>query len=265
MNAASIDQWYIHKSADGLVLEVWSRSLSTEGHASLGELRTIIDGLSLYMTQSRRSGAVTFRIIHNRSDIKANIMNVGSIKKHMALPNSMAKREVSNMHLVQNLSTPANIGSLSLPTADSDYFPIPSTDYSLRFGFFGSILRLSDLETLLKAVRAEIEVEITAHGRNARLPSIEYSKSVLGLQLWIQKMPWATLNLAWAELAIVVEGLWLYIVDDKHDHETFIDVINHVLNRQIAFGSIGKAHIPLVSLTETVSRGLAVPASRQTS
>ena len=261
MNAASIDRWFIHESADGIVLEVWSRSLSTEGYASLGELRTIIDGLSLYILQSRRSGEVAFQVINNRSDTKAYVMNIGSIKKHLALPNSMAKREVSNLHLVQNLSTPANIGSLSVPTADSDYFPIPSTDYSLRFGFFGPHLRLLDLETLLKAVRAEIEVEITAHGRNARLPSIEYSKSVLGLRLWIQKMPWSTLNLAWAELAIVVEGLWLYIIDDKHDHETFIDVINHVLNRQIAFGWIGKARMPLMSLTGTVSRGLEVRAS----
>ena len=265
VNATSIDRWYTHKLADGFVLEVWSRSLSKEGYASLGELRTVIDGLSMYMLQSRRSGVVAFQVIHNQSDTEANVMNIGSIKKHMALPNFMAKREASNLHLVQNLSTSANTGSLSLPTADSDYFPIPSTDYSLHFGFFGSDLRLSDLQTLLKAVRAEIEVEITAHGRNARLASVEYSKSVLGLQLWIQKMPWGTLNLAWAELAIVVEGLWLYIIDDKHDHETFIDVINHVLNRQIAFGWIGKAHTPLVSSTGGVSRGVGVPASRQTS
>ena len=265
VNAASIDRWYTHNSADGLVLEVWSRSLSTEGCASLGELRTVIDGLSLYMLQGRRSGAVAFQVIHNQADTKANVMNIGSIQKNMALPNSRAKREVSKLHLVQNLSTSANNGNLSLPTSDSDNFPIPYTDYSLQFGFFGSQLHLSDLEALLKAVRAEIEDEITAHGRNARLPSIEYSKSVLGFQLWIQKMPWDTLNLAWAELAIVVEGLWLYIIDDNHGRETFIDVINHVLNRQIAFGWIGKAHTPLVSLTGAVSRVLEVPASRQTS
>ena len=260
MNAASIDRWYNHRSADGFVLEVW-RSLSTEGHASLGELRTIIDGLSLYMLQGKRSRAVAFHVVHNQSDTKANVMNIGSVKKHMILPNSMAKREVSKSHLAQNLSTPASIGNVSSPTADSDYFPIPFTDYSLRFGFFGSHLHLSGLETLLRAVLAEIEDEITAHGRNARLTSIDYSKSVLGLQLWIQKMPSSTLNLAWAELAIVVEGLWLYIVDDQHDRETFIDVINQVLNKQIAFGWIGNAHTPLVSLTGAQR----VPASRQTS
>ena len=265
VNTASIDPWYTHKSADGLVLEVWSRSLSTEGCANLGELRTVIDGLSLYMLQGRQSGAVAFQVTHNQGDTTANVMNRGSIKKHMALPNSLAKREVSKLHLVQNLSTPANIGNLSLSTTDPDDFPIPYTDYSLHFGFFGSQLHLSDLETLLKAVRAEIEEEITAHGRNARLPSEEYSKSVLGFQLWIQKMPWITLDLAWAELAIVVQGLWLYIIDDNHDRETFFDVINHVLNRQIAFGWIGKAHTPLVSLTGAGSRGPGVPASRQTS
>ena len=260
-NAASIDRWYTHKSADGFVLEVWSRSLSTEGCASLGELRTVIDGLSLYMLQGRRSRAVAFQVIHNHSDTKANVMSIGSIQKHMTLPNSMAKRELSTLHLVRNLSTPANIGNLRLPSADSDYFPIPYTDYSLHFGFFGSHLHLSDLEILLEAVRAEIEGEMTAHGRNARLTSIEYSKTVLGFQLWIQKMPWGTLNLAWAELAVVVEGLWLYIIDDKHDRETFIDVINHALNRQIAFGWIGKAQIHPVSLTGAVSRRLGGPAS----
>ena len=265
MNAALTDQWYTHKSADGFVLEVWSRSLSTEGYASLGELRTVIDSLLLYMLRGRRSRAIVFQVIHNQSVTKANIMNIGSIQKHMTLPNGMAKREASELHLAQNFSTPASMRNLSLPTADSDYFPISYTDYSLRFGFFGSHLHLSNLKTLFEAVRAEIEEEITAHGRNARLPSIEYSKSAQGLQLWIKRMPWGTLNLAWAELAIIVEGLRLYIVDDKHDRETFIDVINHVLNRQIAFGWVGEAHTPLVSLTGTVSTGLGVPASRHTS
>ena len=261
VNAALIDRSYTHKSVDGFALEVWSRSLSTEGYASLGELRTVIDGLSSYMLQERRSQAITFQVIRNQGVTKANVMNTGSIKKHLALPKSTAKREVSKLHLAQNLSAPASVRNLT----DSDYFPIPYTDYSLRFGFFGSHIHLSDSETLLEAVRAEVEEEIIAHGRNARLPSIEYSKSVQGLQLWIKKMPWGTVNLAWAELAIVVEGLWLYIVDDKHDRETFIDVINHVFNRQIAFGWIGKAHTPLVSSTGAGSTGLEVPASLQVS
>ena len=265
MNAALIDRWYTHKCVDGFVLEVWSRSLSAEGYASLGELRTVLDGLSLYMLQGRGSRAIAFQVIRNQSDTKADIINIGSIQKYLALPKSTAKREVLKLDLAQNISGPASIRNLSLPAADSDYFPIPHTDYSLRFGFVGSHLHLSDLETLFKAVHAEIEEEITAHGRNARLPSIEYSKSVLGLQLWVQKMPWDILNVAWAELAIVVEGLWLYIIDHRHDRETFIDVINHILNKQIAFGWIGKAHTPLLSSTGAVSRGSGVPASRQTS
>ena len=265
IKAASIDQPYTHEFADGSVLEVRSRPLSTAGHASLGELRTVIDGLSMYILQRKRTRAVVFQVIRKQSATRANVMNIGSIKKHMALPNSMTRREVSKLHLVQNLSTPADINPLSLPIADSDDFPIPYTDYSLHFGFFGDQLHLPDLESLLTAVRAEIEEEISAHGRNARLSSIEYSKKVLGLHLWIQKLPWITLDLAWAELAIVVEGLWLYIIDDKHDRETFIDVINHVSNRQIAFGWIGKTQTPRISSTGAGSKGPEVPTSRQTS
>ena len=265
MKAASIDQSYTHESADGFVLEVWSSSLSTAGHASLSEVRTVIDGLLLYILQRKPSRAAAFQVIRNQSATRANVMNIGSIKKHMALPNSITRREVSKLHLVQNLSTLADINPLSLPTADSEDFPIPHTDYSLHFGFFGDLLHLPDLESLLTAVRAEIEEEISAHGRNARLTSIEYSKKVLGLHLWIQKLPWITLDLAWAELAIVVEGLWLYIIDDKHDRETFIDVINDVSNRQIAFGWIGKTQTPRIPLPGAVSKGPEVPTSRQTS
>ena len=186
----------------------------------------------------------------------------------MALPTSKAKRENSPLRLVQNPSTPASSGSgnnnnTSLLTVHPDGFPIPFTDYSLQFGFFGSFLHLVDLETFLTAVRNDIEEEITTHGRNARLPSLEYSKTIGGLQLWIQRMPWDTVNLAWAELAIVLEGLWLYIIDEKHDREAFMDVINHVSNRQVAFGWIGKPHVPRrdMSLTGAVSRGLEVSAS----
>ena len=58
-------------------------------------------------------------------------------------------------------------------------------------------------------------------------------------------MPWSTENLAWAQLAVILKGLWLYIVDGKHDREAFIDVIDDVSRRQIAFGWIGEPQRPL--------------------
>ena len=176
-------------------------------------------------------------------------MNVGSITQDVASPNSKVKRENPPLHMVQNpsrpaISGPANSSGLSLLMADSSEFPTPSPDYSLRFGNSGSHLHPWDLETLLGAVRDEIEEEINAHGRNAHLDSKEYLMRLAGLELWIKIMPWATINLAWAELSIIVEGLWLYFIVGKHDRETFINVINHVKAQQIAFGWIGKPHRP---------------------
>lgn len=161
-----------------------------------------------------------------------------------------------------NLSA-VNASTLSLPTADD--FPIPHSDYTLRLGNLGPHLHPWDLETLLIAVSAAIEEEIAAHGRNARLPSTQYSKDLAGLHLWMQRMPWDTVNLAWAQLAIILDGLWLYIVDGGHDREAFIDVINHVTGRQVALGWIGKPHRPLepTSSTGAVRRGLEALASRQ--
>ena len=177
------------------------------------------------------------------------------------------------MRLVQFNSSSTGTGSANDSTPslwladDAEDFPIPHTHFSLRFGFLGPYLHPWDLETLLIAVRAEIEQEISAHGRTARLPSREYSKDLGGLQLWLRIMPWDTLNLAWAELAVIVEGLWLYIVDGRHDRETFIDVINNSIGRQVAFGWVGKPPRPLEHTSSTAGsrRGLVVRASRQIS
>lgn len=272
VNAASSTRGYTYKSDDGFVLELWSRSLSPKGYASLGELRSIIDGLSLYMMQRRGSRAVQFQVVQNLGGTKVVITNTGSIKPDVALPNSRAKREVSPLRLSQDssalpISAPPSVSNLSLLMADhSNDFPIPHTQFSLRFGNLGSYLHPWDLETLLMAVGAEVEGNITAHGRDARLPSTEYSKRAVGLEFWIRKMPWDTVNLAWAEVAIVVEGLWLYIVDGRHDRETFVDVINHARVKQVALGWIGKPHFALehASSTDAIGRGPEVPASRQT-
>ena len=233
------------------MLEIWSRPASLEGCVSLNEIRTIINGLLLYMRQGRGSRVVHFQVVQDLGGSNAIIKTIGSIRQDVALREPRAKRETSPLRLIQYTSTStvassANASILSRLTVDDpDDFPIPHTPYSLRFGNLGSYLHLWDLETLLMAVQAEIEEEITTHGRNARLPSTEYSKNGAGLHLWIQNMPWETINLAWAELAIIVEGLRLYIVDERHDRETFIDVINHVIGRQVALGWIGKPHMPL--------------------
>ena len=179
--------------------------------------------------------------------------NANSLSLIQDMSEPRVKREVSPLPLIHYNSTSTTLSStnVSAPgqmTADasdnSDDFPIPHTHFTLRFGNLGSNLHPWDLETLLIAVRAEIEAEITAHGRNARLPSTGYSKSLLGLIFWIELLPWHGVNLAWAELAIVVEGLWLYIVDGRHDRETFIDIINNAISAQVAYGWIGKSHRP---------------------
>lgn len=214
---------------------------------SLSELRHLINGLSLYMMQERRHRAVQFQVIQKSRSIKAVIINLGSIRQKIALPTNKDKREVPLSSSVQSSSIlsvirPTNATVSSLRTSDD--FPIPYTDYSLIFGNLGSRLHPWDLETLLIAVSAAIDAEIVEHGRNARSPSEEYSRNLGGLQLWVQKMPWVTVNLAWAELAIIVHGLRLYIVDDRHDQEAFIDVVNHVTGTQIALAWIGKPHQP---------------------
>ena len=221
---------------------------------SLYELREVINGLSLYMMHSGRCRVLQFKVIQNMGSSKAIIANIGSIKQDLALPTTRAKREAAPLPLVQDSSTtsvtnPVNTSILSAPTADD--FPIPHSDYSLRIDLLGSPLHPWDLETLLIAASAEIGEEITVHGRNARLPSSEYTKNLAGLQLWIQRMPWATVNLAWAELAIFVDGLWEYIVDGRNDREAFIDIINHVTATQVALGWIGKPRAPPLSTSLT--------------
>ena len=194
---------------------------------------------------------------------------VNSLSLIQEMSNPAVKRESLPLRLAQYNSTSttsksANVSALGLMTVDnsdnSDDFPIPHTHLSLRFGNLGSYLHPFDLENLLIAIRAEIEAEINAHGRLARLPSTEYSKNLAGLQFWIQVLPWDMVNLTWTELAVVVEGLWLYIVDGRHDRETFIDVINNVIGRQVAFGWIGKPHRPIdhTSSTAAIRRGLKI-------
>lgn len=237
---------------------------------SLGELREVVNGLSLYMMHSGRCRKLQFKVIQKLGATKAIIAIVGSIRQAVALPTTRAKREAPPSPVVQYSSTtsvtgPVNISILSPPMAND--FPIPHSDYSLRFGNLGSHLHPWDLETLLIAVSAQIEEEITIHGRNARLLSSEYSRNLVGLQLWIQRMPWATINLAWAELAIFVDGLWEYIVDGRHDREAFIDILNHVTGTQVALGWIGKPGAPPLStsLTGAARRGLEALASREIS
>lgn len=252
------------------MLQTWSRPVFPERYLSLGEIRNVIEGLSLYMMQGGRSRAVRFQVIQNLGATKATIMNVGSIRQELALPTSRAKREVPPSPLVQyssmsSVTGPVNSSALSLPTAED--LPIPDTDYTLRLGNLGSELHPWDLETLLIAVSTAIEEEIATRGRIARLPATEYSKTLVGLQLWIQRMPWDTVNLAWAVLAIIVDGLWLYIVGGGHNREAFIDVINHVTGRQVALGWIGKPPRPLepTSSTGAVRRSLEAHTSRQIS
>ena len=230
------------------MLKIWRRSVTLEGYGSLSEVPDVVKGLSLYMMQGKRSRAVCFRSIQHLGATKAVIINIGSVGQDFASSTTGFKREVPPSPLVQYSSTssvtgPVNESTLNLPTAED--LPIPYTDYSLRLGNLGSQLHPWDLETILIAVSAVIEAEIAAHGRNARLPSSEYSMRLAGLQLWIQRMPWATVNLAWVELAIILDGLRFYIIDGRQDREAFIDVINHVTGTQLAFGWIGKPPRPL--------------------
>lgn len=201
---------------------------------------------------------------------QAMIVIIGSIRQDTALATTRAKREAPPLPLMQNSPTisvtgSANVSILSLSMAAK--FPIPHSDYSLVFGNMGSQLHPWDLETLLIAVSHEIEEEIAAHGRNARLSSSEYSKTLAGLELWIRKMPWVTVNLSWAELAIFVDGLCEYIVGGKHDRESFIDVLNHVTDTQVALGFIGKPRVPSLStsLTGAARRSMEAPASQKIS
>ena len=244
---AASERCYKYKSGDGFTLDLSHGSVSLEGYVSLGDLRSVINGLSQYMMLGRQPRMVHFQVIQSLGTTKAAIRMKGSIRQEVTLPNTRARREVSPLSLVQYPSTStingsANVTSLTLLNADDSHdVPIPSTHYLLRLGNLGSYLHSWDLGTLLIAIRAEVHAEIEAHGRNSRLPSTEYSKSLAGLHFWIQRMPWDSVNLAWAELAIIVEGLWLYFVDARHDRETFISVINTVARRQIALGWIGKS------------------------
>ena len=246
------ERGYRYKSDAGLVLEVLSRDVSLRDDISLGHLRKVIDGLSLYMMQESRSRTVRFQVIQNQGATRALVTNVGSIRRDVTL--SRTKREVPPLRLMQDSSTSSlarivNASTMSL--LKTDHFPIPHSDYSLVLGFFGAHVHLSDLEKLLTAVNVTIEEELAAHGRLALLPSEEYSKDSAGLQFWIQRMPWSTENLAWAQLAIVLKGLWLYIVDGKHDREAFIDVVDDITGRQIAFGWIGEPQRSLDLSTAT--------------
>ena len=153
--------YYNYKSVGGLVLEIWSRSVSPEAFLSSGQLHEVIDGLSLYMMQGRRSRAVRFQVIQNLGTIKAAIVNTGSIRLDVALPTVKAKREAPPSTLVQYSSTSSatdsvNASVLTLPMANQ--FPIPYTDYSLRLGNLGSPLHPWDLETILIAVSAASEL-----------------------------------------------------------------------------------------------------------
>lgn len=173
------------------------------------------------------------------------------------MPDSRTKRDASPLRLAQYNATspvtvPANVSTPSLLTADNtDDFPIPYTHFSLIFGNLGPSLHPWDLETILIAARAEIEAEIEIHGRNALLPSTEYSMDLVSLQLWVKRVPWVTANLAWAEMAIIIEGLWLYILGGRHDREAFFDFVNTVTREQAAFGFIGKPHRPLELTSST--------------
>ena len=161
VNAASSELWYSRKSAGGLVLEIWTRSVSPEGFLSSGQLHDVINGLSLYMMQGRRSRAVRIQVIQNLGTTKATVVNIGSIGLDLALPTVKAKREAPPSTLVQYSSTSSainfvNASVLSLPVADE--FPIPYTDYSLHLGNVGSPLHPWDLETILIAVSAASEL-----------------------------------------------------------------------------------------------------------
>ena len=217
--------------------------MSPKGYGSLGELHEVINGLSLYLMQGGRSRAVRFHVVQKLSTTKAVIMNIGSIGQDVASSITEAKRKIPRSPLVQYSSKPSNTGLVNtsnLTLATIEEFPIPYTDYSLLFTKYETWLHPRDLQNLLSAASAEIEGEITAHGRIARLSSTEYSKDVAGLQFWIRSMPWDTVNLAWAELAVFVNGLWLYMVDGRHSDEAIIQVINHSTGRQVALGWIGK-------------------------
>ena len=246
-NSPSNKHRYSYKSKSGFVLETCSRSVSSDDYVTLSEVRSIVNGLLLYMMQGTRHRGGRFQVIQDQDATTAVIMNIGLVRQDMRSSHLQGKREFSPLHLIRfNSTSMSGSGNLSTPnlwTADnSDDFPIPDTHYSLRFGNTGPYLYLGDIETLLIAVHNEVERELITHGRMARLPSAEYQKDLVGLQLWIQAMPWDTDNLAWAELAIIVEGLWMYFVGGKHHRETFIDTINRDVGRQIAFGWIGKPH-----------------------
>ena len=171
-------------------------------------------------------------------------MNTYPTRQDPGFSESMAKRDDLPLCLFQYNTTSITATNPSILNG-TDNLPIPHTPYSLRLSMTGSYMYLGDIQTLLSLIRDRAERELITHGRNARLSSSEYSADSVGLRLWVQKMPWETENLAWAELAVIIDGLWLYILEEEDDRETFFELINDQIRRQVAFGWIGKPHVPL--------------------
>lgn len=100
----------------------------------------------------------------------------------------------------------------------SDVFPITTSRGALHLHDFGGFLEFSAVESLLAVVAAVIKEAVEAYGANEQSPgpSFEYDLGD-GVELGIWKRASFPNGLTWKTLQTIVNGLWLYYIQQKKE------------------------------------------------
>lgn len=248
-------------------VEIWLLKVfrPPQGYLSYGQLRTMITGLQIYLVLGKRPRSVRFRVLHGPNNDVLGQGAVGSLWLPDPPSKTTAKREfqLSSLNLnaalssstaqdsTSSVSNQTNSGLLTAQVPNSSIanpgtgptrFKVPNTEMILSLttrnnqpiGFLA-------LQALLTGANNRIYDQIEIHGESAVITGRNFRYYLEDPGIVLEVLSWQSSpnpGLTWSQLAEVIEGLALFIVDERHYVTCYFNVIYGAAETTVGIGKI---------------------------
>lgn len=250
-------------------VDIWLLKVSgPQGYLSYGQMRTMITGLQIYMVIGDRLQAIRFRVLYGPNDAVLGHGAVGDLRPPSPpRSNTTAKRgfqvsslnsnAASSMSIAQDSTTPnvskipsslltIQIPNSSLPDGGNahKHFQVPDTQMTLVLTKRNRDIDYHTLQALLTGANNSIYQQIDLHGESAVITGrnfryyLEDQRVVLEVLSW-QRAPNA--GLTWMQMAEIVEGLALFIVEERIYSACFFNAVYGDQEETVGIGKIARS------------------------
>lgn len=258
----------LDKGVDLWVLKVFR----PQGYISYGNLRLMITGLQMYMVLGKRPWAIKFRVLYGPNNFDLGHGAVGNLWPPDPPSNTTLKRGIQSSsvslnaaslssiapdststnwsHIASSLLTTQSPNS-SLPGAGKGpiRFKVPDTEMTLALTRKNLYIDFFTLQALLTGANDSIYQQLDLHGASALIAGRNFRYFLEDRRVVLEVLSWQSLpstGLTWGQLAEVVEGLALFVVEGPYHNACFFDVLEGDPEATIGVGKIA----PSLALAE---------------